>query len=52
MFWDATHKREEGNEFSFFINIGRAVAGDYCCSVVAIKSSYYHPWLYSLYAIK
>ena len=38
--------------FSFFTNIGRAVAGDDSCSGVAIESSYHHPRLYSLCAIK
>ena len=33
-------------EFSFFTNISRAVAGDYCCAGVAIKSSYHHSRLY------
>ena len=38
--------------FSFFTYIGRAVAGDDCCSGVTIKSSYHHPRLYSVYAMK
>ena len=36
---------------SFFTKIGRAVAGDDCCSGIAIKSSYHHPRLYSLNSI-
>ena len=40
----------EGDEFSFFTNIGRAVARDDCCSGVAIKRSYHHPRLYFLNA--
>ena len=41
VFKDITHKIG-GNEFSFFTNIGRAVADD-CCTGVAIKSSYHYP---------
>ena len=55
VFRDAANKRGkliiEGDEFSFFTYISRAVAGDDCCSGVAIESSYYHPRLYFLNAI-
>ena len=42
----------EGDEVSFFTNIGKAVAGDNCCAGIAIKSSYHPPRLYFLNAIK
>ena len=55
VFRDTTSKRGlliiKGDEFIFFTDIGRAVAGDDCCAGVAIKSSYHHPRLYFLYAI-
>ena len=55
-FGDATNKGGEliieGDEVSFFTNIGRAIAGDDCCAGVAIKSSYHHPRLNFLYTIK
>ena len=55
VFRDATNKRAwlviEGDEFSFFTNISWAVAGDYCCTGVAIKSSYNHSRLYFVNAI-
>ena len=54
-FLDTTHKRGqlivEGDDFSFFTNIGRVLAGDDYCIEAAIKSSYHHPWVYFLYAI-
>ena len=41
----------EGNGFSFFTNINRAVAGVDFCAGVAIESSYRHTKLDFLYAI-
>ena len=41
----------EVDQFSFFTNIARAVAGDDCCSGVAVKSSCHHSRLYFLNAI-
>ena len=42
--------KEDSDEFSFFTIIGRGVAGDDCCSGIAIKSSHHHPRMYSLNA--
>ena len=47
VFWDAINKGGlfviEGDEVSFVTNIGRAVAGDYCCSRATIKRGYHRP---------
>ena len=55
-FGDATNKEGyliiEGDEVSFFIIIGTAVAWDYCCAGVSIKSSSYPSRLYFLNVIK
>ena len=55
VFRDAMNKRGEliveGDDLSFFTNLGRAVTGDDCYTEVATKCSYHHPWVYFLYAI-
>ena len=38
----------EVDEVFFFINFGKAIAGDGCFAGVAIKRSYHHPRLYFL----
>ena len=54
VFRDVMNKRGEliveGDKFSFFTNLGRAVAGENCCTEVATKYSYHHPRVYFLYA--
>ena len=56
LFRDAMNKRGElnveGDEFSVFTNIDRAVAGDDCCTEVAFISSYHYPWVYFVFAIQ
>ena len=36
----------EGDKFSFFTNIGRAVTGDNYCNEFVTKCSYHHHWVY------